>query len=213
MGGEAGWATQPAGFGMHEVFSAGLEEMHNAVNAAITGALLKPAKKEQEPGLFGRVLSTVSRAASGCPEKPGDNVSVMSWDLVYGKVCVWQAGSTKYKSYVTTGTNKWNAHISTFREYGGSWTIIGVTISDVNKPKVPWVGATSNLGYMYFNMHFMDQTTTTDTERQNIVMHELGHALGLDHNKSTDIMWEKHSSKVTLSANDKASYDYAATRY
>jgi len=51
---------------VHEVFSAGLEEMHSAVNAAMAGALLKPAKKEQEPGLFGRVLSTVSRAADRC---------------------------------------------------------------------------------------------------------------------------------------------------
>ena len=46
-------------------------------------------------------------------------------------------------------------------------------------------------------------------KKKNVCMHELGHALGLAHNASGDVMYAYVSTVTSLSANDKASYDYA----
>ena len=113
MGGEAGWATQPAGFGMHEVFSAGLEEMHNAVNAAMAekiatidamdalalmgafnGRYFEPAEEEeQKPGVLGRVLMAISRTApTGCNNPVEEVVKLKNLDNKdkYGNVIAYQ---------------------------------------------------------------------------------------------------------------------------
>lgn len=44
-------------------------------------------------------------------------------------------------------------------------------------------------------------------------MYELGHALGLGHNKKTDVMYAESSWVTKLSKNDKASYDKAYKKY
>lgn len=155
-------------------------------------------------------LALLGFSSGGANCTSTDGISIQTWNLVgSGKFCTWEANSSKYKDYVELGTYEWNAYRSTFRKYGGSWTTIHLSVSDVNKPNVDWGGETSALGYMRLNDAFMK----SETIKLVIPMHELGHALGLAHNRSTDVMYANNNSVVTLSKNDKASYDAAYERY
>ena len=46
-------------------------------------------------------------------------------------------------------------------------------------------------------------------EKKNVCIHELGHALGLSHNTSKDVMFAYVTDRTKISKNDKKSYDYA----
>jgi predicted Zn-dependent protease len=56
-------------------------------------------------------------------------------------------------------------------------------------------------------VYIMDEFTYNG--QKNVCIHELGHALGLEHNTSSDIMYMYATQRVKLSHNDKISYDFA----
>jgi predicted Zn-dependent protease len=70
---------------------------------------------------------------------------------------------------------------------------------------------------MYLNKAYLDAPGCNSDMVLNVVAHEFGHALGLAHNQSTDLMDPRifldHTTAVSLSRNDKASYDAAYTHY
>lgn len=59
---------------------------------------------------------------------------------------------------------------------------------------------------MYLNAYFLD--TDTFDERQNTITHELGHALGLDHSFTGNIMFLNQSAQTLLGPQDEIDYDY-----
>ena len=137
--------------------------------------------------------------------------SLNDWDLVdSGKHMDW-GGTTKYSSYVTTATKKWNNYKSGIIREDTIKTYKDVTLSDYTADNTTW-GVTSSSGTMRFNTHNMDASTTTYNDRLNTVMHEFGHTLGLGHNDPEDVMAE-FSDIVNLTSNDKHSYDEAYERY
>ena len=73
------------------------------------------------------------------------------------------------------------------------------------------MGKTYSDGYIKLNDYYLNGEHTTKS--LSVIIHELGHALGLGHLRSEDIMYKACQSKTTLSTNDKRSYDSAYNRY
>ena len=139
-------------------------------------------------------------------------VSLNTWDLVdSGKHLDW-SGKTKYSSYVTTATKKWNVYKKGIIRKDTVSTINDVTLSDYYNDDSDIWGVASNRETIRFNTYNMDKNEDDDAGRLNTVMHEFGHVLGLDHNERKDVMSE-FSNVTELTENDKKSYDAAYKKY
>lgn len=133
-------------------------------------------------------------------------VKVMKWNLVdSGKHLDWD-GKTKYASQFESAIKVWNSYKKGVirKDNLVRWQDLAVSdcfeISSV-------AGVTNSNGIIRFNKFNMDRFSSN--QKKNVCIHELGHALGLDHNTSNDIMYMYATSRVKLSTNDKKSYDYA----
>jgi len=137
-------------------------------------------------------------------------VSINTWNLVdSSKHSDWN-GSTKYSARFNKAVITWNIHKVGVIRKTTSTSGADVTISDYYKNNNV-AGVTSSAGTIKFNTFKMDGYTKK--QRRNVCTHELGHALGLAHNYSGDVMYTYVSKVVTLSLNDKASYDAAYLKY
>ncbi|SQC54416.1 Uncharacterised protein [Listeria newyorkensis] len=144
------------------------------------------------------------------PTKAEAATKLLTWDLVdSGKHLDW-GGSTKYQSNFNKGVSVWNAYKKGVIRKDVWNTIEDVTLSDYSK-KDTTAAMTSPSGTIKYNKYNMDTLTTN--EKNNVSIHELGHALRLAHNGTSDVMYYLVSTKVTLSINDKASYDAAYKKY
>ena len=135
------------------------------------------------------------------------NFKISSWALYdIGGHVDYKNSESSYFSYITTGVSTWNTHRSGVLRKDTSTRIADVVISDINE--VSSTNATTySSGKIKFNIYQM--SGKSESRRKNIATHELGHALGLDHNTENDVMYKYDTTKYTLSSNDKASYDYA----
>jgi hypothetical protein len=136
--------------------------------------------------------------------------SILDWHLVdSGKHLDW-SGSTAYQDQFDSSVKVWNNYKSGVIRKDSLATINDVTISDYYE-KSSTAGVTSHSGTIKFNTYKMEDYSTT--KRKNVCIHELGHALGLEHNQQGDVMYAYVSTVTSLSANDKASYDKSYSRY
>ena len=87
---------------------------------------------------------------------------------------------------------------------------VELTVSDFSEVSAA-VGVTSSRGTIKFNSYYMNDYS--NVQKTNVCAHELGHALGLDHNQEGDLMYAVVADVITLSENDKASYDASYARY
>ncbi|MBE5935210.1 MAG: matrixin family metalloprotease [Lachnospiraceae bacterium] len=133
-------------------------------------------------------------------------VKVLNWDLVdSGKHLDWD-GSTKYMKQFKSAVNVWNGYKKGVIRKDSLFRIQDVAISDCFEVSST-AGVTGSNGVIRFNKYIMDRLSYNG--QKNVCIHELGHALGLDHNTSRDIMYMYATNRVALSYNDKISYNYA----
>ena len=133
-------------------------------------------------------------------------VKVLSWNLVdNGKHLDWD-GKTKYQSHFNYAVKVWNNYKKGVIRKDNIFRWEDVAISDCFEISNV-AGVTCSDGTIRFNKYIMDSLPTN--AKRNVCIHELGHALGLEHNTRTDIMYMYLTTRVKLSNNDKKSYDYA----
>lgn len=129
-----------------------------------------------------------------------------SWNLVdSGKHLDWD-GSTTYLTSFKKGINTWNAYHAGVIRKDTKDTKLDVTISDIDVVN-GYAGLTYKTGKIQLNKAYLSQSSYTSKHIQNVCTHELGHALGLDHNQKGDIMYRETTAQTSLSHNDKATYD------
>lgn len=134
----------------------------------------------------------------------------LSWDLVdSGKHLDWDS-NTAYKSHVTAASNIWNLQKPGIIRPDTATRVQDVFVSDYYE-RSNTAGVTSSRGTIKLNKYRM--AGYAHAKRRNVVLHEIGHALGLAHNKKGDIMYANVSNTSIVSANDKASYNAAYRKY
>lgn len=135
---------------------------------------------------------------------------VQTWDLVDSGKHLDYDYSTKYSSNLTTAVGKWEGYKNGIIRPDSIYVVEDVFISDYYEVSNT-NGVTSSAGTIKLNTYQLDAQGSTQTTR--VITHELGHALGLDHSTSSDIMYEYTIITSSLTQNDKDSYNAAYNNY
>lgn len=136
---------------------------------------------------------------------------VQSWDLVDSGKHLDVDGNSKYMSYVWKGKKIWNGYKKGVIRKDSAFVLQDLYCSDMKSPQNVYAITTIH-GKMIFNKSMMDISTTKG--KTNVALHELGHALGLSHNRTFgNVMYHDKTGQIVLSKEDKASYDKAAKKY
>ena len=168
--------------------------------------------------LLGLILFQFTGAA--CPPAADTKDHILGYDQVdSGGHCDYDARYTMFATQVATATSRWNAHRSLFRPDSSS-TALDLRIEDYYDTTDLIAGYTTfgtTAGKIRLNIAFLElDSSWTPNNKMHTIMHELGHALGLaDHNDglSTNVMKQGKLTNVTLTSEDKASFNAAAARY
>lgn len=155
--------------------------------------------------LVGVVVCIMAIAIMQCSESQAA-VKVMGWHLVdSGKHLDWD-GKTVYKSQFEGAIKVWNNYKKGVIRKDNLLRWQDLAVSDCFEISTT-AGITYANGIIRFNKYNMDMFSNNG--KKNVCIHELGHALGLEHNTCRDVMYCYATSRVKLSTNDKKSYDYA----
>ena len=144
------------------------------------------------------------------PIEAATTAAINKWYLVDSGKHLDYDGNTKYMTQFELAVKTWNTYKSGVIRVDNASRIQDVKISDYYEVGNV-AGVTNAKGTIKFNTYNMDDYSST--KKRNVCTHELGHALGLAHNFSTDVMYFQVSTKIYLSDNDKASYDKSYKRY
>lgn len=135
---------------------------------------------------------------------------LLNWNLVGKDKHLNWSGKTRYQKEFDYGVRVWNKHKKGVIRKKSRKMKNNLTVSDYTK-KEPVVAVTSGRGTIKINNYHMRNLTTN--QKRNVMIHELGHALGLAHNTKSDVVFTYVTSKTTLSKNDKESYNAVYKKY
>lgn len=144
------------------------------------------------------------------------NAYTLGWDLVDSGKHLDVDGNSSYMSYIWNAKTTWNNYKAGVIRKDSITVIQDVYVSDVSKNNGV-AGTTYNDGKIKMNTYVLKNCSSD--EKKNVAIHEIGHALGLAHNKNSanwgtkHIMYENMSANTKLSGDDKESYDAAYKKY
>lgn len=111
-----------------------------------------------------------------------------------------------YVSEVNLATSTWNILSNNMIVPATSSPTL--TMSDTYAPDMAWKGgySTTTPGTILLNTYFLDSNTSS--QRQNTIEHELGHAFGLNHSFTGNVMYFAQSSQTSFGLQDIADFNY-----
>ncbi len=136
---------------------------------------------------------------------------VTGYSSVDGNEIAW-GGSTIYSTEWTSAISTWNALGKVNITPDTIYTIEDLTVSDVNSSTGAWAATASIWTYrsgadkIQLNKYYL--SSLSSSKRQNSCTHELGHALGLAHSISGNIMYLAQTTQTTLGSQDTSDYSY-----
>jgi len=129
---------------------------------------------------------------------------VTGYDSVDGDEIRW-GGTTKYSSQWSFAVSEWNGEGLINIAPDTLLTYEDLTISDTSKPLLSWYGSYDKKSRIYFNTYYMDKVTSS--KKKHVTTHELGHALGLGHSVSGNVMYDS-TWIYYLGSQDISDYQY-----
>lgn len=137
-----------------------------------------------------------------------DTNYLLGYDSVDSNNNIQYGESTTYDTELTYAINLWNSKGSVDIEPDTFWTTKDLQFSNEYHSDVSWVGQYSHIlvltDTIVFNTYYMSGYSTT--LRENVALHEIGHALGLDHSYSGNLLYMYVSSQITFGAMDSVCY-------
>ncbi len=123
----------------------------------------------------------------------------------------WYASDTLYSSEVSDGATAWNALGGVQVVSTSSEETADLIVLDVSSSAYWWQGAwlpasASSTSILKFNEFYLASSTTG--AKQNTAMHELGHAIGLDHSYFGNIMNYYGTEQTTLGDQDIKDFNF-----
>jgi hypothetical protein len=121
----------------------------------------------------------------------------------------WE-GNTVFATARDYAISTWDGLASVDISKDTIWTNADLKIMDVNRSDVIWAGLYTDRDCgnaddrIRFNRFFMDGFT--DAQKKMAALHELGHALGLGHSFSNNVMNPFVTSQTGLGTHDKDDY-------
>lgn len=117
-------------------------------------------------------------------------------------------GSTQYASEWEDAVATWKALGKVKIEPDQPSSIEDLTLIDVDLPQAPYYGQYQHLPLadaLRVNTALLKDKTSK--ERQFTLVHELGHALGLEHSFENNVMEAKLKNQIHLGPHDKEDYE------
>lgn len=138
------------------------------------------------------------------------NTGTTKWSVDAGEIR-W-GGSTKYLTAWNHSKAQWNELGLIYIAPDNAFVIEDLTLSDYNDSSSPywayWGPNAFGSDALKFNDYRMVGTGMTLGKQKDVALHELGHALGLAHSYSPNVMEDFVTERTVLGSHDIADYGY-----